>query len=411
MLLHIIATVDPRGGGPIEGVVQQAKLRAQENYEVHIASLDPPNSPVLKNYPIKVHALGEIRDNEPAWLRYLPWRHYRYEPHAVRWLKANIRNYDVVVVNGIWNYSALAARRALVGSGIPYAVFTHGMLDPWFKKTYPLKSFLKQLFWLFCEGPLLNNANAVLFTTEEERVVSKNAFWPYHLRERVVGYGTGDVQGDAEKQVAAFRASMPALGNNKFLLFLSRIHPKKGCDMLVKAFAAVQTLDPALHLVIAGPDQVGWKAALQGIAEQHGIADKIHWPGMLSGDLKWGAYRSAEAFVLPSHQENFGIVVAEAMACGRPVLISNKVNIWREIEASDSGIVEGDTEEGTKRLLTRFLSMTSEARDKMGAAARKTFIEKFEMKRAIVEINAILEEISDIVPAPNSVIYTLGQKT
>lgn len=394
MLLHVIATVDPRGGGPIEGILQQAKIRAEENYEVHIASLDPPNAPFLQNYPAKVHALGEIRDGEPQWHRYLPWRHYRYEPHAVSWLKANIHKFDAVVVNGIWNYSAMAARRALVGSGIPYVVFTHGMLDPWFKKTYPLKALMKQLFWLFCEGPLLNNANGVLFTTEEERVVSRNAFWPYRVRERVVGYGTGDVRGDSEKQIAAFRAVVPELGDRKFLLFLSRIHPKKGCDLLLKAFASIQQQAPDLHLVMAGPDQVGWKSDLMEIAKQAGISDKIHWPGMLSGDVKWGAYRAAEAFVLPSHQENFGIVVAEAMACECPVLISNKVNIWREIESSGSGIVEADTQSGATRLLERFLVLGSDERAQMKQRSRQCFLEKFEMRGAVKNINSVLEEIA-----------------
>ena len=79
---------------------------------------------------------------------------------------------------------------------------------------------------------------------------------------------------------------------------------------------------------------------LQSLAQRLGIAARVHWPGMLKGDVKWGAFRSAEALILPSHQENFGFVVAEAMACSTPVLVSNKVNIWREVEASRCGFVD-----------------------------------------------------------------------
>lgn len=394
MLLHIIASIDPTGGGPIEGVLQQARLRSSTDYEIHIASLDPTGTSILDNCPAQVHALGNNRSQEPSWFRYLPWRHYGYEPKAAAWLKANIRNFDIVVVNGLWNYSTLAARRALVGSGVPYVVFTHGMLDPWFKKTYPLKSLLKQLFWLFCEGPLLNNAGAVLFTTEDEKFVSRNAFWPYRVKERVVGYGCGDAPGDPVEQEAAFRTNLPSLGNRKYLLYLSRIHPKKGCDLLIESFAKFAKQNPELDLVIAGPDQTGWKSALVAQAKALGIDSRIHWPGMVKGDIKWGAYRGCEAFVLPSHQENFGIVVAEALAASKPVLISNKVQIWREIDAANAGLVENDDQTGTDRLLERFLALPPDQRTEMAKAARILFLDKFEMSQAVQTINSALHEIA-----------------
>lgn len=96
---------------------------------------------------------------------------------------------------------------------------------------------------------------------------------------------------------------------------------------------------PDLELVIAGPDQVGLQTKLQRQAEQLGVAARVHWPGLLTGDPKWGALRNCEAFVLPSRQENFGVVVAEALGCGRSVLISDQVNIWPEIEQERVGLV------------------------------------------------------------------------
>src|SRR6185369_13539161 len=131
---------------------------------------------------------------------------------------------------------------------------------------------------------------------------------------------------------AAFFAAFPALKGRQFLLFLGRVHPKKGCDLLIRAFAkSLDKIAPDMDLVMAGPDQVNWVPELKALTKRLGVDNRVHWPGMLTGALKWGAFHSADALVLPSHQENFGIAVAEAMACCTPALISDKVNIWREV--------------------------------------------------------------------------------
>ena len=116
----------------------------------------------------------------------------------------------------------------------------------------------------------------------------------------------------------------------------------------------------ATHLVIAGPDEEGLKPELLSLASEAGVSDRVHFPGMLQGDAKWGAFYAAEAFVLPSHQENFGVAVAEALACGTPVLISNQVNIWREIAEDGVGLVEDDDLAGTMRLLERWRDLPPE---------------------------------------------------
>ena len=133
------------------------------------------------------------------------------------------------------------------------------------------------------------------------------------------------------------RRCSPRFAAAVFLLFLSRIHEKKGCDLLLRAFAKIAAEYPELYLVVAGPDPMQLESRLRTQADRAGIGHRVYWPGMLQGAAKYGAFRCAEAFVLPSHQENFGIVVAEALACGTPVLISDQVNIWREILESGVG--------------------------------------------------------------------------
>jgi glycosyltransferase involved in cell wall biosynthesis len=291
----------------------------------------------------------------------------------------------------MWQYNAFAAWRALRGTGIPYYVYPHGMLDPWFKHTYPLKHLKKWAYWPWAGYRLLRDAEAVLFTTEQERVLARESFWLYQARERVIGYGTSAPTGDANRQRQMFLNRFPELTGKRVLLFLSRIHPKKGIDLLIDAFAAVASTDPALHLVIAGPDQVGLQASLQQQAAKLGIANRILWPGMLSGDLKWGAYRTAELFCLPSHQENFGIVVTEALACSLPVAITKPVNISAEVEAAGAGIVHADTAVDTTEALRIWLRLSGNEKQEMGKCALQLFQNRFDFAAVAKILIPVLE--------------------
>ena len=278
---------------------------------------------------------------------------------------------------------------------MPYFIYAHGMMDYYFRDRYPVKHLAKQLYWWFAEGRVLRDAVEVLFTCEEERIRSRKVFHGHTYRERVVRFGTTDPQGDAETQKRAFRSALPALSQRPFLLFLSRIHPKKGCDLLIRAFADSLSLIPSdLDLVIAGPDQVSLTLALKMLAEKLGVGSRVHWPGMLEGDLKWGAFRSAEAMILPSHQENFGIVVAESMACSTPVLISDKVNVWREVVSSHAGLVEPDTLNGTLNLIRRFAALSDVERVMMRNAARQGFLTHFAMEVTAPDFLQLIERIT-----------------
>jgi glycosyltransferase involved in cell wall biosynthesis len=391
-ILRIIASADLEAGGPIEGVRRAGEALRALGHEQHVATIDAPDAPWLATSDLPVIPLGEEKSTSEAAVHRPIWKRFGYTARAVPWLREHASDYDVAIVSGLWNYSTMAARRALVGGSMPYVVFTHGMLDPWFKQTYPAKSMAKQVLWPFNEGRLLRHAAAVLFTSEEERLRARGAFYPYRVTERVVGYGTADVAGDPARQEVAFRAALPALGSRPFLLFLSRIHEKKGIDLLVDAFAAVADRHPEIDLVVGGPDQVGLQSSLQRRAAEQGVASRIHWPGMLKGDAKWGAFRACQSFVLPSHQENFGIVVAEAMACGRPVLITDKVNIWREVDMDGAGFIAHDDASGISSLLGRFLSLSTAERTEMGERARQSFLRRFHIDNAVQDLVSVLEQ-------------------
>ena len=209
---------------------------------------------------------------------------------------------------------------------------------PWFKTHYPLKHLKKSVYWRLAEHRVLRDASAVLFTCDEEQRLAGISFRPYGVRGVVVGYGIAQPPGHPSAQKDAFLERHDSLRGQRRLLFLSRIHPKKGCDLLIEAFAKAAQHDDSLRLVMAGPDELGWQSELQGLARARGVDSRIVWTGMLTGDEKWGAYRQQNAFVLPSHSENFGIVVAEPLACGVPVLITRRVNIWPEIARAGANL-------------------------------------------------------------------------
>jgi glycosyltransferase involved in cell wall biosynthesis len=392
-ILHIIASVDPRGGGPIEGVFSSSRVWLQNGHERHIVCLDPPDAPWVGLAPVTTFALGIGGRWYSSARRLFPALRYGYSPHLVPWLRRFAGNYDAVVINGLWNYASFGAWRALRGGKVPYFVFTHGMLDPWFNQAYPFKTRLKSIFWKLFEHRVLRDAHGVLFTCEEERQLAATSFAPYSAKEYVVGYGTNDVSGDDEVQRTAFYDHLPAARGRKLILFLSRIHPKKGVDLLISAFARHAAQFPEFDLVIAGPDQSGWGTTLRQSIEALGLGERVHWPGMLAGDIKWGAFRSSTFFALPSHQENFGIVVAEAMAVGKPVLITNIVNIWREIQGDRAGLVVDDTLESISLGICLMCKMPPIQLSEMGANGRACFLQRYDLKENAMHLLTLLDGI------------------
>ena len=378
-ILHTIRSVNPEGGGVIETVKQFSRALEEQGHEVTIASLDSPADAWVTQCPHQVEALGPGRGN------------YGTSPRFIPWLRTNAAQFDAVIVNGLWQFHSFAVWRALRGTDQRYFVFSHGMLDPWFKRTYPLKHAKKWLYWPWAEYRVLRDAEAVLFTCEQERCLARKSFWLYRCNERVVPLGIAEPGGNAEIQRELFFQRFPQCRGQRIVLFLGRIHEKKGCDLLIRAFSEVAPFHFDLQLVMAGPEQqdaTRWRE----LATQLGIADRIVWTGMLTDDLKWGALRAAEVFALPSHQENFGIAVVEALACGVPVLISKEVNIWSEVVENGAGLIDADSVEGTTNLLRGWLDLSAAERQQMRGLAQQCFAERFEITHAAAHLVSVLNE-------------------
>jgi glycosyltransferase involved in cell wall biosynthesis len=381
-ILQMVQTLDPSGGGVAAAVLGLNRGLARRGHKINIVVLDDPSAPWLADVDLTVHSLGAGLTS------------YRYSPRLLAWLKKHGSDYDRVIVNGIWQYLSFAVWRRFARSPIPYFVFPHGMLDPWFKETFPLKHFKKWLYWPWADYRVLRDAAAVIFTSEEERVLARKSFWLYHVRERVSPLGVEPPAPSSTQAQERLFERYPQLRNMRTLLFLGRLHPKKGCDILIDAFA--NATDDSVSLVLAGPDQIGWQKDLEQQAERLGVKQRVVFPGMLQGEMKQAAIAVADAFVLPSHQENFGMAVVEALAAGLPALISNRINIWREVDQDRAGYIESDDFSGTTRLLQRWLAAPASVRNDMRANARRCFEQRFQIDKAVDSLLEILNE----PPAP-----------
>jgi glycosyltransferase involved in cell wall biosynthesis len=371
--------MDPKFGGTAEAVRMLLRY-APSGVASELMTLDDPQAPFLHELGCTVYALGPVGST------------YGYSPQLIPWLEANRDRFDGVVVHGLWQYCTNAVHKAMHGH-VPYMVFPHGMLDPYFKRRFPLKHLKKWIYWLGVEYWVLRDAERLLFTTTAEQELASQSFWLHRWKGQAVPFGTVPPEGDPEQQCEAFYEACPQARGRRLLLFLGRIHAKKGCDMLVDAFIAAAGRDPDLDLVMVGPDQQNSRAGLEQRARAAALASRVHWPGMLLGDAKWGAFRASEAFILPSHQENFGIAVAEALACGRPVLLSDKVNIAAEIASDGAGLMEPDTPAGTERLIARWTKLPLTDRAAMGRRALECFQHRYDMREAAKAVVELFEQL------------------
>jgi len=238
-----------------------------------------------------------------------------------------VPRHDLVHIHWLFDFSSIAAARAAVAARVPFVLHPHGSLDPFLSRR---NHHFKRLYLATIGRPLLSRAAALVFTAERER---RQATYRPRRTEWVVPVGVDLTEFMPIPPPGTFRTAFPDV-RGPFLLFLGRLSPQKGLDLLLGAFQKLLTRRPDLWLVIAGPDYRGYESTVRALAASLGVERRVVFPGLLSHQLKLGAFVDAELFVLPSYAENFGAVIIEALACGLPVVISDQVNIQQELNAA-----------------------------------------------------------------------------
>jgi glycosyltransferase involved in cell wall biosynthesis len=277
-------------------------------------------------------------------------------------LRGMMTSTSMVVIHGLWQHHGLAAAAEARRAGVPYMVFPHGMLDPWALKQSSLrkKGILKVGY-----QRVLDQAKAIGFTTREEMDLAHAVFQNSKASKILIPLGVEEPPNSIENLKSDFAKQHPQLAGKSIVLFLGRLHPKKGCDLLIEAFAQWKKADPRhqpFHLRMAGPaSSQTYLDSLMNLCRQHGlmVGTDVTFPGMIDSTSKWAELAFAKCLALPSHQENFGLVVAEALACGLPVLLSDKVNTASAVKSHQAGLVAPASLEGTLELLRHWSSLNS----------------------------------------------------
>ena len=385
-ILRVIASMDPVNGGPCQGIRNSIPAQELFGVESEVLCFDAPNAYFLKQDNFPIHAIGPSIGP------------YAYCSGLSSWLKENLLRFDVVIIHGLWLYNSYGTYLVWQSfkkqhTRIPKLyIMPHGMLDPYFQEApeRKLKAIRNRIFWRFLERKVVNGVDGLLFTCEEELLLARRTFRTYNPKTEInIGYGIQIPPKTTSSHISRFHEKCPEVRSKSYWLFLSRIHSKKGVDILIKAYLRLKKESSCIpDLVIAGP---GLNTKYGNRLKKMAKGSSIHFPGMLEGAEKWGAFSGCEAFILPSHQENFGIAVVEAMACRKPVLISKQVNIWREIEAAHAGLICEDNDDGILEMLKYWTNEEEENKKSMGERSAIVFQNNYAMDKAAERMIACVQ--------------------
>lgn len=388
-ILRVISSMHPSNGGPCQGIRNAIPYFQKVGITTEVVCMDDKNSHYSITDNFTIYKVGNGKTS------------YQYQPELLTWLKKNILNYDFIIVHGLWQYHNFAVCKTIEllkkqNLKIPKVIIMpHGMLDPYFQKATDRKwkALRNKLVWTFIEKKCISQADAIFYTCEEEMRLAATTFKSYKPKKNFnVGYGIQMPPENKESLKDDFYKIYPEIKGKRYLLFLSRIHEKKGVDLLINAYNGLFQKNKDLpDLVIAGPTTSEYAQQMIKLASHN---PKIHFSGMLTGNAKWGAFYNCEAYLLPSHQENFGIAIVEAMACKKPVLITKNVNIWSEINEGGGGwIVNLEDKSAIENNLSEIIKNSEADFAAKGYKAFETYRDKFDIESCVNKFIQTLKNI------------------
>jgi glycosyltransferase involved in cell wall biosynthesis len=330
-IVHFFPRIRREEGGVVQAILDLCQLMVQAGHHVTLATCDGPDLPAAWREPgSNPHAV--ILDRSL-------WIASRLSAKGLAQFQSLIRSANVVHLHTPWELSNLQVARLLRHEGVPYIVTVHGMLDDYCMEQ---KSLKKRTFLALGGRKLFSGATTVHFTAAAEKEQATR--WiPGNYKSVVQACAIDFAPYETLPGIGSALASFPKLKSDSCkILFLSRLHPKKGVERLIEAVAILCQENKNLQLLIAGPGEEAYTQQLKELAQTSGISEITHFLGMVRGDVKLSLYELADVFVLPTHQENFGLVLPEALACGTPVVTTRGTDIWRELAEAGAKIVDNE---------------------------------------------------------------------
>ena len=331
-VLHVIPAVAPRYGGPSQAVIEMCLALRQTGLEVDLCTTDADGDGHLA---VELDKPTVYRGVRTHFFRRDWSEAFKFSRSLQRWLEENVAQYDIVHIHAVFSHATHAAARACRRYQIPYIVRPLGTLEPW---SMQQKRSRKVLAWRLFFRRVLREAVAVHYTTEQEQQLTERSL---NLDKGIVIPNGVDEALLTVESVGKFRGQYGIPAGAPVILALSRLHPKKGVNLLLEAFLTLRAKGKlaAWHLVIAGDGEPHYVEELKKIAHGTGVEAAVHWTGWIEGDAKFAALAEADLFALSSFQENFGIGAVEAMACATPVLLSRQVGLASEVLTAKAGWV------------------------------------------------------------------------
>ena len=333
-VLQIVPSISLVYGGPSQMVRGFSQALAAAGAAVTIATTDSNGD--VDEAPLDVPLETPVAEDNYTviYFRCSPFRRYKFSMGLLRWLWHHARDYDIVHIHALFSPVSSFAAAVLRQRGVPYLLRPLGTLDP---ADLTKKKQIKRLYAALLEGPNLAGAAAIHFTSAQEAKVSER--FGTKTPALVLPLGVSPLPSPQTQIDVHDRFNIPR--DRPIILFMSRLDPKKGIELLLFALETLQQEGLPFHLLMCGanPQDREYEQSIRERFEQSAVRSQTTLTGFVSGDLKASILQTADLFVLPSYYENFGIAVAEAMLVGLPVVISDQVHIWQTIDQSESGWV------------------------------------------------------------------------
>lgn len=373
-ILHCVASLAPRHGGPTVAVLAMVHAQRQLGIDAVILSSDDDVGGRLE---VPLRQWTEHEGVPVLFLPRVPARQhtlvgFTYTPEYPAWMQEHARGYDFVHVHTVFSHPANTAMQACRRAGVPYCVRPLGQLCHW---SLQQRRLVKQLQLALWTRRNINNARFIHCTSEMEAVETSSEGFRSPCEVLPHGIVMPPRIRDARESL---RRLLGVPADRAVLVFMSRVHPKKGIELLLETTAALRQ---PFELVIVGTGDAAYLAELQQKSAAS-LSERVHWLGFKEGDDKWRVLQGADLFVLPSHSENFGIAVLEAIACGLPVVISDQVALQDEVKKHRLGRVVPLEAKTLTEAISGLLSSASE-RAEISSRAVATASEHFSWQAAV----------------------------